>query len=487
MASRFMTKCVYIFCAAVTAIIAIGCLFALETIYFLAFFAFAALLVFILGKDKLRPRTFLLCLFIVSFTIKLIFVLIVKTQPISDFQTFFRAAHYVSEGNYDIINNSQYFQDWGYQTGIVLWMTFFVKYFGAGVTFFKVVNCACLAVTNVLVHLFARRFASEKAARIAAVIYMLYPGAYFLAPVLTNQHLCNALIFGGLFLYTRKRPESAVKASLIAGSAGLIIALGDAVRPVGIIVVAAAALAGLIKLLGDLRKKGALKPLIPLAVMAVTFFLSASLMSAAVKASGVNNVGLTNNFPIWKFVIGFNHESAGRYSYGDYTGIFLINDREERQEKAETAVRERLSVPPQTMAKLIAGKVYHMWMAHDDHHWAFNHITPESGVNVPLIGTVRTRTLLEYAKKIGGAFYSGAFILAFFFAASLVKNGKPCGEGLSETALLLFVIFAMYFGAHLLIEVQMRYRDFALIPIFALAAAGVDAVAGLRFRKLNAL
>lgn len=114
-----------------------------------------------LGRNETRH---VLCLLTAAFAVRCLFVLLINTQPESDFALVYEVAKGLAAGN-NTLNDSPYFQTWAYQSGYVLFLAFFIRFFGASLFSFKVMNCLFSTVTTLLVYLLARRMTSEKAAR----------------------------------------------------------------------------------------------------------------------------------------------------------------------------------------------------------------------------------------------------------------------------------------------------------------------------------
>ena len=135
-------------------------------------------------------------------------------------------------------------------------------------------------------------------------------------------------------------------------------------------------------------------------------------------------------------------------------------------------LKERLSVPPAELYYLFMTKIKKMWCDFDSPEWAFYNY-PNAEVELPVVEKIPLKVFLQ---KISSGFNSGIFIL---MAAACIRFIKSPGSGETRVAAvptLLAVVFLVYFGAHLFIEIQPRYRDFAMIPIFTLSAFGFERI-----------
>ena len=152
-----------------------------------------------------------------------------------------------------------------------------------------------------------------------SLLYALYPAPYFLAAVLTNQHIAAFFYYLGFWMLVRRDRLS----PLWAVGAGLCLAVGNVMRPLGAVIVLAllcwtwcgcSAFGGM----------GVLRLGAPFLAAGVAYFISTELFDWLVRATGLNPEGLANNLPLWKFVLGFNLESGGAWNQADYNAYYLL-------------------------------------------------------------------------------------------------------------------------------------------------------------------
>jgi len=287
------------------------------------------------------------------------------------------------------------------------------------------------------------------------VLYTLYPAPLFLAGVLTNQHLSVFLLYGGIYL-------------LIAGKelnwwrgigAGALIALGNAMRPIGIIPLLACVIWAVLRAMENRDWK----KLLTGAATAASYALCGLLLSALIVGSGINPNGLANNQPMWKFVVGLNQDTDGQWNRTDYEAFILpsATDPEGADEAMRQELERRLSVGPGKLAGLALRKSAAMWAGYEDLYWGFGHLDPE-GEAVPGVSWNSLQLLLAYSEK---GIYLLAIALAFAGVLYRLTRRERCGAGLVPVLLL-----CGYYTVHLIVEVQVRYRYFMMPCVFILAA-----------------
>ncbi len=431
-------------------------------IYVLVVIPAFAVVYFLAYKIRFLPAAFAVTVFVGAFLAKGVFAALVDTQPVSDFNTFYSCAVDLLNGNKSF-GQGLYFRTWAYQTGPIIYYSFIMKLFGTGLLPLKLINCFFMAGSNMFVYLIARKVSNDYTARFVALLYLIYPEPYFLAAVLTNQHFASCMFLAAIYVLLVERMNIIARGAV----AGVLIALGNAVRPLGIIIAAAVFIWGLIE---AIRFRKLAKVAVAALVLAV-YLLGSFGISASVKYSGINPEGLANNFPLWKFVVGLNQQSKGQFNYEDQNKLLYIEDFGKRNEDAKKVIKERIEVGPHELLQLMGEKVNIMWAEFDTLRWEFYQST--DGSLKPSKDFEKIEPVVLGLEKI---FYMAVFILLLAGLCMSVANGKIRTE-----IVLLSILLLCFFGAHLLIEIQVRYRYFALLIIFILAAKGSEILfAGLK-------
>ena len=409
-----------------------------------------------LGQSETRH---VLCLLAAAFAVRCLFVLLINTQPESDFALVYEAAKGLAAGN-NTLNDSPYFQTWAYQSGYVLFLAFFIRFFGASLFSFKVMNCLFSTATTLLVYLLARRMASAKAARAAGWIYALYPGTICYCSVLTPQHLSEMLLLLAVFLFTlpgRTKNQSFADAAI----AGAVLSLSNAARPTAIVFVLALTAYAVVSCFGD---RGELRRILARTVLAVVcYFLCMSGISALVKVSGVNRNGLSNLLPEWKFIVGLNQSADGQYNLEDVTRVFYAQDQ---TRAAQALERERLEITAPQFFALAHRKALLMWGTPEADYWAF---TGSVCDGLTAVYGEDALVLLAKVQRMTAAFYIWIYALTVFGAFAQARTKR-----ISEVYLLLALTALAYFCAHAFIEIQPRYRTLMYALTFPLTANGAE-------------
>ncbi len=408
----------------------------------------------LLCRRYLHPvKGFALVLFALRFALALFFILWLDSQPVQDFQTLYAAAGQLAQGSHAYLDNL-YFFNWAYQSAFMAYEGLVISLFGPSLLPLQLLNGLYLATTNALVYLIARRLTSERAAMTAGVLYALYPAPLFLAGVLTNQHLSACLFYAGIYLLVKEKELSPARAV----GAGILLALGNSMRPIGVIPLLAALIWCALRALTSIRWRSLLHS----ALVAVSYVAVGAALTGLIVVSGINPEGLGNNQPMWKFVVGLNQESSGCWNAADYD-TFLSLPAEQAHEAMTQAVQERLGVGLPKLAGLAWRKNAVMWASNEDLYWGFGHLDPD-GAAITFPFTLNWNRMQLLLGGLDKGVYLLAFALALVGLLGRLRKPERCGR-----TLLLTLLLCGYCAVHLIVEVQVRYRYFLMPCIFLLA------------------
>lgn len=395
-----------------------------------------------------RIKRFGILLFIISFVIRLVFIIVFNFPQVYDFATLLDASHMFSNGDYSF-NQWFHFHTWGYQTGFVIYQGLLLRLFHSEFLL-KLLNILYSSLLVLFVYKFSRKISDEKSARIVSLLYMIFPFYLFLNTVLVNSHLATLLMYLGILFLIKK--EKGFKDYVIAG---ILISLGNIIRPEGIIVV----LSLLVYEFFLFDKGKVFNILISVFSFLVVYFSIGFIASFMVIKSGVNPSGLENKDPLWKFILGFNYETCGYYTDDD--SKYQVD-----RETEINIIKERaLGDLPRT-GKLMLCKIDHFWLS--------------SGLDLET-GSFNDKSMSVMGINISFSDISGIamsfnqcvnmFILIMFFLGIFVNRKK-----LSNEVLFLLIMCFITFFVFLFIEIQPRYAYFIHVSLFIIASLGIKSI-----------
>lgn len=388
-----------------------------------------------------------LFLFLGAFLSRLVVVLMVQTPPESDFQVLYQASQEVCNGGKTFLDTS-YFRLWPYQSGFVYFQSLLLGIWNH-ISFLKLVNCLTAAATVVLVYRIAGEFCSERAARLGAMLYSFLPYPLFYVTVLTNQFMASFLLYFGLYLLIRK--ESGMNIHVRYLLFGVLLGIANILRPESIIPLTAVGL----YLIVNIRKANLRETLLNLGILLGTYFLLSRGASFLFSATGLSPLGLSNSDPLWKFVLGFNHETGGKYAVADQP---ILGNRTAELE----VIRQRVLAPIPDLLRLMKAKIVTFW-ATFPLTWSFNYAAT-TGISV--FGRI-----LAVADDVGKLELLTKVVMFVMYLCGGV--GTVLYMRKKERALPFLPVFnqvLVTFGVYLLIEVQARYSYYVQPCVFILAA-----------------
>lgn len=422
----------------------ISFIFLMKNSIFMSIIAFA-IVIYISLKNNIKY--FPILLFITSLILRIFMVLIFNFPQVSDFKTLLDASYLFANNDFSF-QNQQYFTMWGYQTGFVIYQGLLLKLFNS-VFILKLLNAIFSSILCVLIYFFGKKICSEKSARMASLLYMIFPFSLYLNTILANHHLSTFLMYIGIFFLIKK--EKSIKDYIIAA---VLISLGNIIRPEGIIVVFTLILFEIFRL----KKDEILKTLKNVGMFLIIYFMIGTLSSFAVEKLGINDEGLRNNNPKWKFVLGFNSDSCGYYTPLDEK---YLNDENKELE----VIKNRISVSPTKMGKLLTCKINKFWLQTEIS--SKNEMYNDKTYNIFGIN-IKFKDLENIVVKFNSALY---IITLLMCIVGVVFNRKKV---IKDNSFFFVILMMVTFFVYLLIEIQPRYAYFIHVSIFILSTYGYD-------------
>lgn len=371
-------------------------------------------------RELLKRHSFVIGLFLFSFFLRLLVVLCIHTEIVSDFGLMYKASLELVSGTKNYLNHV-YFLTWAYQMGHVVYQALLLSIL-ENVTFLKIINALVTSFVVVFVYLLGREVGGEKGARIASVLYAIFPFPLFLNTVLTNQHLPMLFILMAIYFGLRFG-EKKIQIPLCI-VIGLLLSLSNILRTETIVIIGAMVLLGCYLVF----QKYSLRLIaIRLGILLLTYFLSFQLASFCLVQTGISPNGLQNGNPTWKFVEGFNYDTDGMYSRED-ASLYATDSVLSKQ-----ILKERLH-EVEKIPLLFLKKLYIQWFR-SDLTWTFN-----TG---------------EYPMLFSISNFINQMMIVLFHGLALSSLLFLKRQNYLQIFLTITIVF--YVGTYLLIEIMPRY------------------------------
>jgi hypothetical protein len=380
----------------------------------------------------------------------------VDTLPISDFAGYEAIAAMVARGGPIEMpwKLGSALASWGYPIALgQVWR--WIPDTAARLEVAKLCNLALGCLSLVLLHRVARLLAGARAAVLAAILFVLWPGQCYLTSVLATEHLAVPLLLLAALLglgvvapdAPAERERSASSGVVRALLAGLVLAAAVAVRSA----LASAPLAFLVATFRG-RPRGS-RLALAIALVAGVVLGTAGYRGALQAAYGA----VPRNAVWWTLLTGTSAESGGSFSKSDRDRFFAQRSFDDANAVARAEVVRRVGDDPVALAELAWWKTVRLWLA-DDYAvgWATERVGPSS--------RPPPRDVLD---ALAQGFHIAALVLALVGCARLALRATA-SPGIDLVLLLLL------FGTllHAATESQARYHYPWQPWIFVLGAIG---------------
>lgn len=402
------------------------------------------------------PRNTVLAIAIICFVVNLLWVLIIRIKPFSDYDKYWQTALALANGTE--IKDAWYIAMYPHILGTASFLSPFIRLFGESVLMVSIINVILTCFTCVLVFYVCLDMADRKTAAIAALLWALCPCKLMMNSLVFSEPLYTCLILLFVLMLMKLYKAISVKgcgllSCVFAGLLlGALLQSINIVRPVSIILIIAVfiwlvALRG--KELLDLRLwRSWIFVMLPLLL---AYSCLGNLWTSHVTAL----VGMEpSSIPIYNIYVGFNESTQGQWSPDDMDLLFsyLSQPRvtpSQAQESLLPLLKERL-FSGIDYVRLFLSKLM-VFLGNDElGGLTYRFTRPESFVKINAI--------------ICNVFYYGVLLLSVF---GLIRMFR---EKHRSPALLLPLYILGLTLAHLLIEAASRYH-YSIIPMLCIFAA----------------
>ena len=406
--------------------------------------------------EKLSANKAALYLAIFCFVLNLIWVLVIRIEPFSDYDKYWQTAIAIATGGE--IKDAWYIAMYPHILGTASFLSFFVKLFGQSVLMVSVLNVLLTTLTGLLIFYITLDISDKDRAFLASLFWALCPCKLMLNSLVFSEPLYTCLVL--LFVFMLMRLHKSVTAGeksfamcIVSGALlGFLLQGINIVRPIaGILIIAL--FIWLVMLRGEELKKASLWKswLVVLVPFVAMYSLSGNIWTSHV----AHMVGMEPaSIPIYNIYVGFNEATQGQWSAEDMDLLFSYLSQpgvspSQAQESLLPLLKERLGSGIDYVqlfsSKLIA------FMGNDElGGYTYRFTRPELFVKLGMV--------------IGNVFYYGVLLLAVYGLLRMLR--RPV-----QSAALLMPLYVIGLTlAHMLIEVANRYH-YSIIPMIIIFAA----------------
>jgi len=483
---RLLVKIVFVVVAAVLAFVGIwslgrGGLGALGATFSLVV-AIALLvgLYFLMGRVDalhLHPAWISAGIFVLAFVPRLVVALSYRAQPWNDFLTYYTASGWIAKGETTALTNS-FFTAYPDQIGIAWFQGMLQRIIGPSPLALQVFYSMVTAAICVVIYLLVRHVDS-RAAILAGVIYAIFPPNVIWPTVLTDQHFSTLLCLLAFLSIVKATPQSVRRRIALIVLAGVLLGVGNLIRPEVMPYVGTAAI---VLLLWQFTKTArSAKPMTRVAgfampvVLVLSYFVPSWAFYGYLHQYGVSSPSSDLRM---KFVVGLDFAGGGTYSEAAAPTINAWNaaDESQRKQMFDSAIKSALKSPVR-LVKLAGSKMLLQYgdpdpalawsLGFDPNYWDGT----QPGGSSSADPAVRLDAHRQAAYTATAVPSSAVMLLLAAYAAWRLRRRIS-----DELILLLVACFAVRVLAYCLIEVQGRYRYFDIPTLTILAALGLGLV-----------
>ena len=371
-------------------------------------------------------------------------------------------------------DKTNYFYFYNFQTGFVMYLALVIKIFGSHLIFLKIFEILFMSLTNVFVYKIASKVYTKKIGIISSIIYSLLFFNIAGSSIINNQHFSTLLVILSIYFFIKDKCFYYVLSGILVGIANII-------RPSSIIILISFCLFLLWKLLINNFKTwktfliGFL--LIILSAFSTMKIFDYSLLNLNVVPTST----LSSNAKYFKFVLGihgngiYNIPTETAEKTQVYFDLQKLNfDYELYNNECKNFIINKFTQNTKETFGHIKNKML-VFCGEEDNQIDF------SG------NKVQNSKSYIFIKYYG---YVQYFLLIVFSLLTVIINVKESKfyntkNNLYQTQILFEIVFILYFCAHLLIEVQPRYRYDQYLMLAFIASPSIYLLFSIISSKYN--
>lgn len=414
---------------------------------------------FLMKTKKIKLSNKVLILILIGFLIRVLWNLDINAKPFSDFKTMYDSANLLIHGDNGAFKGFAYIARFPHLSYMVIYMSFFIKFFQNPVFIMKIVNLALSVLDMYLIYKITFEvFKKERLAICGLTVAALFPPMISYVGMLVTENIAIPFYLASIYLFV-KYIDKKFKLPMVLLS-GIILGLANLFRMVGSVMIVAYIIYILLYISSSFIDK-----LKKIACIALGFGIILLLANAALKYTNISEVNLWHGREpnITSILKGTNIESGGLFNVEDATLPEKYNfDEAKVKEEAGKIIKDRLTKTPlQRLATFYIGKFISQWSQGDmsGTYWS------ETGA---------TDAGIKY--KIS---YSAIFIFELFYAILIILsfiglfNKKRIKERNSYIN-LFYIILCGYGMLYLITEMQARYGYIASFVFIIIAISGME-------------
>jgi len=390
--------------------------------------------------SNLFKKNIILYILLLGFFLRLLWVLLVPSKPISDFELMYNSAASVAQGNYEVFQGTSYFARFSHNTIAVLYYSIFYNFTKNPLLIIKIFNVFFQTMAVYAMYLLIHElYNDKKIARYSAFFMSIFPPFIMYCGQVVSENMAIPFYILSVYYYFKSLHKE--KSWLLAILAGLLLSIGNLFRMVGMVFVIA-------YLMYTLIYEGYKKFFITYIPLLLAFLIPLWLTSYSLLHKNITDTHLWNSKEPYHTSIlkGTNIKTLGRWNEEDAILPDKFNyDTEMVKEASIKVIKERLtSTPVYVLLPFYIGKLVFQWGLGD--YGAF-------GWTVPTADSTLITNFLNSNEAMIMVICN--FALVILLLKILKKINKS--QTLQSFDYFFIILFAGYVLLYLITEMQPRY------------------------------
>lgn len=392
---------------------------------------------------------------LISFTIRILWITLTQTMPVSDFAIMYNSGKEVFSGNFSCFHGINYFARFPHDTITVLYYSLFYNFNENPIFLVKLFNVFFSTLSVFIMYCIIKLLFGYKSAVVSAIILSLFPPFVMYNSQMLSENMAMPFYLASIYFFIKYIKNMNQNRWIIFS--GLALSVGNMFRMVGVIFL----IAYIMYLIIYEGIKSSVKPIPIIILMFILplYITSTLLLNNRVieshlwqpKETALTSVLKGTNLESFGFWNKEDSDISSRYNY-DYTKV---------KEESLKIIKERLlNSPIQNIVALYIGKLGGELGVSDFGAFEFTVIDSTDTVSIKILRYFGFTVL-----TLINIFH---IFLLYFAIICLKKNKKLLSE------LNLFLILSLGFIMFYLVsEVQPRYSFIACWTLVIFAVTGL--------------
>lgn len=409
-------------------------------------------------KKKVKTTTMLFIVIIVGLVLRTVWSFSVDSIPVSDFNTAYRSAADVLNGNYDMFKGTAYFARFPHLLGLVFYFALIRNIFGDGALFvLKIINILFSTSAIFFVYLICKEiFTDKKRVIIGTFLAAIFPASILYTAVYCTENLAIPFYLASIYCFILVVKGKKTDRFLLLS--GLLLLVGHLWRSVAQVMIVAYILYIFIYF-----NKSYLHKAKASLYICISFIIPFAIISNSLIYANITDRQLWNGSEpaITSVLKGSNIPSGGRWNEEDVTFINnnLKNEKFLKDESKKKIIERYTTTPPLDLVYFAFKKVTLQWKEGDFAGSFWAQLQVENG-------GVRINVLQK-----GTLWYQLFYLSMLILLIKGLFNKKQYLE--NKIINLFYIIFCGYGLTFLIVESQERYAFivnwlFIILPLTAL-------------------